>query len=92
MLNIILDVFKAVVVGRVTDSYDLEGLVEKLERETIREVMKIVSGNKYKAANMLKIKRTKLHYKLEKYGIKLEEVVGREATLQDRSKNSKLVH
>jgi len=51
------------------DDYDLEGIVENLERKTIREVMKLADGNKQKAARMLKIKRSTLYYKLEKYGI-----------------------
>jgi len=51
------------------DDYDLEGIVENLERKTIREVMKFADGNKQKAARMLKIKRSTLYYKLEKYGI-----------------------
>ncbi|MBP1743488.1 MAG: hypothetical protein H6Q58_466 [Firmicutes bacterium] len=54
---------------REVDSYDLEGIVENLERKTIREVMQLVDGNKQKAAKMLKIKRSTLYYKLEKYGI-----------------------
>ncbi|HSN58782.1 MAG TPA: sigma-54 dependent transcriptional regulator PrdR [Clostridiaceae bacterium] len=51
------------------DDYDLEGIVGNLERKTIREVMEIADGNKQKAAKMLKIKRSTLYYKLEKYGI-----------------------
>ena len=54
---------------RAVDDYDLEGIVENLERKTIREVMEIADGNKQKAAKMLKIKRSTLYYKLEKYGI-----------------------
>ena len=51
------------------DDYDLEGIVENLERKTIREVMQLADGNKQKAAKMLKIKRSTLYYKLEKYRI-----------------------
>jgi PAS domain S-box-containing protein len=51
------------------DAYDLDGIVGCIERKTIREVMKIANGNKQKAAKMLKIKRSTLYYKLEKYGI-----------------------
>ena len=51
------------------DAYDLDGIVENIEKKTIREVMKISGGNKQKAARMLKIKRSTLYYKLEKYGI-----------------------
>jgi PAS domain S-box-containing protein len=54
---------------RAVDDYDLEGIVGNLERKTIREVMEIADGNKQKAAKMLKIKRSTLYYKLEKYGI-----------------------
>jgi len=49
--------------------YDLEKMIEKLEKKTIREVLRNVDGNKQKAAKMLKIKRGTLYYKLEKYGI-----------------------
>jgi len=51
------------------DIYDLDGIVESIERKTIREVMRMANGNKQKAAKMLKIKRSTLYYKLEKYGI-----------------------
>lgn len=51
------------------EAYDLDRIVENVERKTIREAMKISSGNKQKAAQMLKIKRSTLYYKLEKYGI-----------------------
>ena len=51
------------------DDYDLEGIVENLERKTIREVMQLAGGNKQKASKMLKIKRSTLYYKLEKYGL-----------------------
>jgi PAS domain S-box-containing protein len=54
---------------KTVDDYDLEGIVENLERKTIREVMQLADGNKQKAAKMLKIKRSTLYYKLEKYGI-----------------------
>jgi PAS domain S-box-containing protein len=54
---------------KTVDDYDLEGIVENLERKTIREVMQLAYGNKQKAAKMLKIKRSTLYYKLEKYGI-----------------------
>ncbi|MGE5626774.1 MAG: sigma-54 dependent transcriptional regulator PrdR [Solirubrobacterales bacterium] len=51
------------------EAYDLDKIVENVERKTIREVMKISSGNKQRAAQMLKIKRSTLYYKLDKYGI-----------------------
>lgn len=51
------------------EAYDLDRIVENVERRTIREVMKLSNGNKQKAAKMLKIKRTTLYYKLDKYGI-----------------------
>lgn len=54
---------------KAVDDFDLEGLVENLEKKTIRDVMKLVDGNKQKAAKMLNIKRSTLYYKLEKYGI-----------------------
>jgi len=50
------------------EAYDLDGIVENIERKTIREVMRIANGNKQKAAKMLKIKRSTLYYKLDKYG------------------------
>jgi len=49
--------------------FDLEKMIEKLEKKTIKEVLRTVEGNKQKAAKMLKIKRSTLYYKLEKYGI-----------------------
>ncbi|MHC1720212.1 MAG: sigma-54 dependent transcriptional regulator PrdR [Clostridiaceae bacterium] len=49
--------------------FDLEKMIEKLEKKTIREVLRTVEGNKQKAAKILKIKRSTLYYKLEKYGI-----------------------
>lgn len=55
--------------GEDGDSFDLEKMVEKIEKKTILEVMRMVNGNKQKAANMLNIKRSTLYYKLDKYNI-----------------------
>jgi transcriptional regulator with PAS, ATPase and Fis domain len=47
--------------------YDLEKIIEDIERKTIREVMNMVNGNKQQAAKVLNIKRSTLYYKLSKY-------------------------
>ncbi|KZL90020.1 sigma-54 dependent transcriptional regulator PrdR [Clostridium magnum] len=51
------------------DEFDLEKVVEDIERRTIKEVMNMVNGNKQQAAKILNIKRTTLYYKLSKYEI-----------------------
>jgi DNA-binding NtrC family response regulator len=48
---------------------DLEKMVEKVEKKAILKVMRMVNGNKQKAASMLNIKRSTLYYKLDKYNI-----------------------
>lgn len=53
--------------------YDLEYNREKLERSLIKEVLELTKGNKQKAAEILKIKRTTLYYKLKQYGLELEK-------------------
>lgn len=53
-----------------TDSdseFNLDKMVEKLEKKAIKEVMEKVGGNKQKAAKILNIKRSTLYYKLKKY-------------------------
>lgn len=51
------------------DEFDLEKIVENVEKRTIKEVMKMVKGNKQHAAKVLNIKRSTLYYKLGKYNI-----------------------
>lgn len=51
------------------DRYDLEERVKNLEYDLIKEVMEFTGGNKAKAADILKIKRTTLYYKLKQYGL-----------------------
>lgn len=55
-----------------TNSFDLEKAVSKLERNTIKKAMMLCGGNKMKTAEMLKIKRTTLYYKLKQYGLEEE--------------------
>ncbi|MBW1824120.1 MAG: sigma-54-dependent Fis family transcriptional regulator, partial [Deltaproteobacteria bacterium] len=47
----------------------LEDKKERMERETILQVLKQVKGNKLKAAKLLKISRSTLYAKIEKYNI-----------------------
>jgi PAS domain S-box-containing protein len=51
------------------DEFDLDEIVARVEKKTIREVMKMVNGNKQQAAKVLNIKRSTLYYKLNKYDI-----------------------
>ncbi|WP_291579041.1 sigma 54-interacting transcriptional regulator [Clostridium sp. UBA6640] len=51
------------------DKYNLEKMVKTLESEIIEEVMNITGGNKVKAAEILKIKRSTLYYKLKQYNM-----------------------
>ncbi len=51
------------------NEFDLERIVENVEKRTIKEVMKMVKGNKQHAAKVLNIKRSTLYYKLGKYNI-----------------------
>ncbi|MDW8802454.1 sigma-54 dependent transcriptional regulator PrdR [Clostridium sp. A1-XYC3] len=52
-----------------TNEYDLEKIIEDIEKKTIREVMSMVNGNKQQAAKVLNVKRSTLYYKLNKYEI-----------------------
>jgi transcriptional regulator with PAS, ATPase and Fis domain len=49
------------------NKYDLQKITENIERKTIEKVMKMVHGNKNKAAKILNIKRSTLYYKLSKF-------------------------
>ncbi|SKA92615.1 PAS domain S-box-containing protein [Caloramator quimbayensis] len=51
------------------NEYDLQKIVEKVEKETIIKILKLTNGNKQKAAKMLNIKRTTLYYKLNQYNL-----------------------
>ncbi|AZR74630.1 sigma-54-dependent Fis family transcriptional regulator [Anoxybacter fermentans] len=50
--------------------FDLQKAVERTEKEIIRKVMKMVEGNKSKAAKLLNIPRSTLYYKLKYYNMK----------------------
>lgn len=53
----------------IKDKYNLNEIVESTEKKLIIEVMKLVNGNKKKAAGILKIKRSTLYYKLDQYNL-----------------------
>ncbi len=55
------------------DSLDLEANVSNLEKTLINEALKTAKGNKSKAARLLNIKETTLHYKLNKYHLRDED-------------------
>ena len=46
---------------------DLEGAVERLEKEMIQHALLVSNNSMAKAAKILQIPRTTLYYKLEKY-------------------------
>ena len=50
--------------------YDLNGLVETVERDKITQALKFTDGNRTRAAEMLGLKRTGLLAKMRKYEIK----------------------
>ena len=50
----------------------LDYALETVEREMIMGALKKTGGNVSKAANILKVTRQRLHYKIDKYGIKEE--------------------
>ena len=49
--------------------YDLNGLVETIEVDKITHALKVCSGNRTRAAEMLGLKRTCLLAKMRKYNI-----------------------
>jgi len=49
--------------------YDLNGLVETIEVDKITHALKVCSGNRTRAAEMLGLKRTCLLAKMRKYSI-----------------------
>ena len=51
------------------NKYDLVNILEKIEKNTIIEVLLLVEGNKQKAAKILNLKRSTLYYKLNQYGL-----------------------
>lgn len=55
------------------DCYDLDNRVKDLEISLITKAMELTEGNKAKAAEILKIKRTTLYYKLKQYGLESSE-------------------
>lgn len=50
--------------------YDLNGLVETVERDKITQALKYTDGNRSRAAEILGLKRTCLLAKMRKYEIK----------------------
>ena len=50
--------------------YDLNGLVETVERDKITQALKLTDGNRSRAAEILGLKRTCLLAKMRKYSIK----------------------
>lgn len=54
---------------KVIDYYNLDERVKALEMELIRDVMESTNGNKAKAAEILRIKRSTLYYKLSQYDL-----------------------
>ena len=50
--------------------YDLNGLVETVERDKITQALKLTDGNRSRAAEILGLKRTCLLAKMRKYKIK----------------------
>lgn len=73
-LRVDLALGKAVEKGRGAEQglaeKGLEGIVEDMEREIILKVMKDNNYNQTKTAAALKVNRTTLQYKIQKYGIK----------------------
>jgi len=55
------------------DCYDLDNRVKDLEISLITKAMELTEGNKAKAAEILKIKRTTLYYKLKQYDLESSE-------------------
>lgn len=55
----------------IEKEYDLDivAITENVERETIIKAMSLTNGSKSKAAKLLKIPRSTLYFKLEKYNI-----------------------
>ena len=55
--------------------YDLNSIVEEVERDTIIQALKVTAGNKKRAAKLLNIPRSTLYYKMEKYNIIEDEIM-----------------
>jgi len=53
----------------------LDEVIEKTEKEMIVRALEKTGGNISKAADMLKITRQRLHYKISKYNIKIGQTV-----------------
>lgn len=49
--------------------YDLNRILENVEKETVANAMKLAKNNKAKAAKILNIPRSTLYFKLTKYGM-----------------------
>lgn len=55
--------------------YDLNSIVEEVERDTIIRALKVTAGNKKRAAKLLNIPRSTLYYKMDKYNIIEDEIM-----------------
>lgn len=55
------------------ENLNLEENLEEMEKRIIAMALKKTSGNKSRAADLLKIPRSTLHYKIDKYDIKMDD-------------------
>ena len=53
----------------IDKTFDLKMAVENFEKKLIIDALSAVKGNKVQAAELLKIKRSTLYYKLNLYGL-----------------------
>lgn len=75
MQNIRVDELKQVfnINETISDNLGLEDYIEKVEKQIIEKTLKEFKYNKSEAAKQLKIPRTTLYYKIEKYNITMDE-------------------
>ena len=75
MQNIKVDELKQVfnINETISDNLGLEDYIEKVEKQIIEKTLKEFKYNKSEAAKQLKIPRTTLYYKIEKYNITMDE-------------------
>lgn len=60
---------------KMGQSKSLDDVLEDLEKQMINKALRETKGNITKAAAILKMTRQRLHYKLDKYGIKTPELL-----------------